>query len=91
MGSGLPGCAISEGSQRYALRLAHCCVTLGMIFTLSGLGVPTEVKSAGVYEALLPESPVFLCSARGLGGDLPSEGAEKGDWATQASAILQWD
>lgn len=40
VGSGQLGCTSSGGSQRCALMLTHCCVTLGMTFILSGSWCP---------------------------------------------------
>lgn len=54
------GCIISGGSQRYALMLTHCCVTLGTTLPSLGLDVPVEVKSASMCEALLALSPLFF-------------------------------
>lgn len=54
------GCIISGGSQRYALMLTHCCVTLGTTLPSLGLDVPVEVKSASMCEALLAVSPLFF-------------------------------
>lgn len=85
--SGQLGCTITGGSQRYALKLNHCCVIHAPHSPSLGLGVSVEVKSSMLCkEVTLLEISPFLYSASGRGGDLSSRGYQK--WGIGQSSGL---